>query len=105
MFLKYKAEWYGRAFVKIDRFFSSSKLYYRYGYKKEDLTLDERMWSRSSCGTTHYRDVNASVNLYFVGLGRPEVKTVEHALVANRSHHATKQEAQPSNSEQSAYVI
>ena len=43
--------------------------------------MDERIWTCPVCGKTHDRDVNASINLYFVGLERPEVKPVEHALV------------------------
>ena len=84
-YLKYKAEWYGRTFVQVDRFFPSSKLCHRCGYKKEDLALHERIWTCPACCETHDRDVNASINLYLVGLGRPEVKPVEHALVDDRS--------------------
>ncbi len=55
------------------------------GHKKEDLALHDRTWCCPACGETHDRDVNASVNFYFVGLGRPEVKPVERALVDDRS--------------------
>jgi len=92
-YLKYKAEWYGRTFIQVDRFFPSSRLCHRCGYKNEDLALHDRTWCCPACGEVHDRDVNASINLYFVGLGRPEVKPVERALVTNRSHHASKQEA------------
>ena len=84
-YLKYKAEWYGRAFIQVDRFFPSSKLCHHCGYKNEDLALHDRTWCCPACGETHDRDVNASINLYFVGLGRPEVKPVERALVDDRS--------------------
>jgi putative transposase len=83
--LKYKAEWYGRTFIQVDRFLPSSKLCHRCGYKNEDLALHDRTWCCPACGETHDRDVNASVNLYFVGLGRPEVTPVEQALVDDRS--------------------
>jgi putative transposase len=83
--IKYKAEWYGRTFIQVDRFFPSSKLCHRCGYKNEDLALHDRTWCCPACGTTHDRDVNASKNLYFVGLGRPEVTPVEQALVDDRS--------------------
>ena len=83
-YLRYKAEWYGRTLVQVDRFFPSSKLCHCCGYKKEDLALHERTWVCSACGELHDRDVNASVNLYLVGLERPEVKPVEHALVDDR---------------------
>ncbi len=84
-YLKYKAEWYGRTFIQADRFFPSSKLCHRCGHKNEDLALHDRTWCCPACGETHDRDVNASINLYYVGLGRPEVKPVERALVDDRS--------------------
>jgi len=80
-YLRYKAEWYGRTFIQVDRFFPSSKLCHCCGYKKEDLALYERTWTCPVCGKAHDRDINASINLYLVGLERPEVKPVEHALV------------------------
>jgi transposase len=72
-----KAEWYGRTFIQADRFFPSSKLCHCCRYKKEDLTLYERTWTCPVCGRAHDRDVNASINLYFVGLEQSEVKPVE----------------------------
>jgi len=84
-YLKYKAEWYGRTFIQVDRFFPSSKLCHRCGYKNEDLALHDRTWCCPGCGENHDRDVNASINLYFVGLGRPEVTYFEQALVDDRS--------------------
>ena len=41
-YLKYKAEWYGRTFIQVDRLFPSSKLCHRCGYKNEDLALHDR---------------------------------------------------------------
>ena len=73
----YKAEWYGRTFIQVDKFFPSSKLCHCCSYKKEDLVLRERTWTCPVCGTAHDRDINASINLYLVGLERPEVKPVE----------------------------
>jgi len=84
-YLKYKAEWYGRTFIQVDRFFPSSKLCHRCRYKNEDLVLHDRTWCCPACGETHDRDVNASINLYFVGLGRSERGPVEQALVDDRS--------------------
>jgi len=84
-YLKYKAEWYGRTFIQVDRFFPSSKLCHRCGYKNEDLALHDRTWCCPVCDETHDRDINASTNLYHVGLGRPEVTPVEQALVDDRS--------------------
>ena len=84
-YLKYKAEWYGRTFIQVDRFFPSSKLCHRCGHKNEDLALHDRTWCCPACGEKHDRDVNASINLYLVGLGRPEVTPVEQVLVDDRS--------------------
>ena len=47
--LKYKAEWYGRVIIEIDRFFPSSKLCNNCGNKKEDLKLSDRVY-KCSCG-------------------------------------------------------
>jgi len=49
------------------------------------LTLNERKWCCPRCGETHDTDINASINLYFVGLRRPEVTPVEQALVDDSS--------------------
>ena len=40
--LEYKCLWYGAEYVKADRWFASSKLCSRCGWKKDDLTLSER---------------------------------------------------------------
>ena len=61
--LRYKAEWYGRALVQVDRFYPSSKLCHECGWKYEELTLSEREWTCRSCGTRHDRDVNAALNI------------------------------------------
>ena len=89
-YLEYKANWYGRTFIKVDRFFPSSKQCHYCGYKKEDLSLKERTWACPSCGKTHDRDINASINLYLLGLERPEFTPVERLKVS------LKQEALPS---------
>jgi len=83
-YLKYKVEWYGRTFIQVDRFFPSSKLCHHCGYKNDDLALHDRMWCCPACGETYDRDVNASINLYFVGIGRHEGM---QALVDDRSPH------------------
>ncbi len=62
-YLKYKMDWKGTHFVLVDRFFASSKLCSRCGWKNNNLTLQERAWTCLNCGTTHDRDENASINL------------------------------------------
>jgi putative transposase len=102
-YLKYKAEWYGRTFIQVDRFFPSSKLCHRCGYKNEDLALHNRTWCCPACGETHDRDVNASKNLYYVGLGRPEVTPVEQALVDDRSPNGLPKKPSCAESGSSAF--
>jgi len=83
-YLEYKADWYGRQLIKVDRFYPSSKLCNVCGYKYKELKLSDRYWQCPICGTYHDRDINASINLYKVGLERPDFKPVEHALVDDR---------------------
>jgi len=45
------------------------------------ITEHDRTWCCPACGETHNRDVNASIDLYLVGLGRFERGIVEQALV------------------------
>ncbi len=66
--LEYKAKWYGRALIKIDRWFPSSKTCARCGYVLEDLELEVRVWVCPSCGTHHDRDVNAAGSILIEGL-------------------------------------
>jgi putative transposase len=61
--LKYKAEWYGRDIIEIDRWFPSSKLCSNCGNKNNKLKLKDREWTCTSCNTTHDRDVNAAINI------------------------------------------
>jgi putative transposase len=66
--LEYKANWNDKQFVKIDRFFPSSKMCSNCGWINQDLTLKDREWTCPSCGEKHYRDFNASKNILKQGL-------------------------------------
>ncbi len=61
--LEYKCLWYGAEYVKADRWFASSKLCARCGWRNEDLTLSEREWWCGGCGVLNNRDYNAALNL------------------------------------------
>lgn len=61
--LAYKAQWYGRTFVQVDRFYPSSRLCHNCGHKYDELRLSEREWVCDSCGVLHDRDVNAAMNI------------------------------------------
>ncbi|MFF4346159.1 RNA-guided endonuclease InsQ/TnpB family protein [Streptomyces sp. NPDC001530] len=66
--LEYKAAWYGRDLVAVDRWFPSSKLCSACGTITERMPLNVRNWTCEGCGTTHDRDVNAAINLKAAGL-------------------------------------
>lgn len=61
--LSYKAQWYGRTLVQVDRFYPSSRLCHDCGHKYAGLRLSERKWVCERCGTLHDRDVNAALNI------------------------------------------
>ncbi|MCX4647959.1 MULTISPECIES: RNA-guided endonuclease TnpB family protein [unclassified Streptomyces] len=65
--LEYKAAWYGREVIAVDRFFPSSKLCSHCGTLQGTMPLNVRTWT-CDCGTTHDRDVNAARNLLAAGL-------------------------------------
>ncbi|GHG95532.1 RNA-guided endonuclease InsQ/TnpB family protein [Streptomyces lanatus] len=66
--LEYKAAWYGRDVVAIDRWFPSSKQCSTCGALQGRMPLNVRTWTCDSCATTHDRDVNAARNLRAAGL-------------------------------------
>lgn len=61
--LIYKADWYNRHIVEIDRYYPSSKLCSVCGYKNVNLTLGNRDWVCPKCGQKHDRDHNAAINI------------------------------------------
>ena len=84
MILKYKAEWYNRDLIEIDRWFPSSKLCNICGFKNNELTLKDRKWICPKCKTNHDRDINASINIKNEGkrimkirLSSPELTSLE----------------------------
>jgi putative transposase len=92
--LEYKASWYGRELLVIDRWFPSSKLCSKCGTITEKLPLNVREWE-CGCGTRHDRDVNAARNVLAAGLAvsacgagvRPQRES------SRTGQSATKQEA------------
>ncbi|MEK2494377.1 RNA-guided endonuclease TnpB family protein, partial [Kitasatospora purpeofusca] len=65
--LEYKADWYGRELVVVDRWFPSSKLCSTCGTIRAKMPLNVREWT-CGCGATHDRDVNAARNILAAGL-------------------------------------
>lgn len=66
-FLEYKLLARGKVFVKIDKWFPSSKMCSECGGINEKLTLKTREWT-CECGAHHARDLNAAINIRNVGL-------------------------------------
>lgn len=66
--LEYKSKWKGRTLVKVDRFYPSSQICSSCGHNDGKKGLSIREWTCSACGTTHDRDINASINIRTEGL-------------------------------------
>ncbi|MBN6051847.1 transposase [Nonomuraea sp. RK-328] len=65
--LEYKAAWYGRELVAVDRWLPSSKLCSACGALQARMPLNIREWT-CACGAVHDRDVNAAKNVLAAGL-------------------------------------
>lgn len=66
-FLKYKLEELGKQFVKVDKWYASSKTCHICGYVEQELQLTDRTWICPICGAHHDRDENAAINIREAG--------------------------------------
>lgn len=67
--LQYKADWYGKKIILVDRYFASSQICHCCGHKfpiTKDLSV--RTWECPNCGITLDRDVNAAINILNEGM-------------------------------------
>ncbi|MEU8911395.1 RNA-guided endonuclease InsQ/TnpB family protein [Streptomyces mirabilis] len=65
--LEYKAQWYSREVIAVDRWFPSSRLCSACNTLRDTMPLNVRTWT-CDCGVTHDRDVSAAHNLLAAGL-------------------------------------
>ena len=66
--LEYKCGWYGRGFVKIGRWYPSSKTCNHCGHVNRGLTLNDREWVCADCGAEIDRDYTAALNIEAEGM-------------------------------------
>jgi len=66
--LEYKADWYGRAVIAVDRFYPSSKTCSACGVLAAKMPLNIREWTCTECSVRHDRDVNAARVILAEGL-------------------------------------
>ena len=66
--LEYKANWYGRKLIFVDRFYPSSKTCNHCGYVNKKLKLSDRQWICPNCGEIIERDYNAALNIRDEGI-------------------------------------
>jgi putative transposase len=85
--LEYKAGWYGRAVVKVDRFFPSSKTCSECGHVMPSMPESIRDWERPGCGAQHDRDINAAKNVLAAGLAVAACGAPVRPISKNRGRH------------------
>ena len=87
--LEYKALWYERTIVKIDRFYPSTQICNGCGFQNTSLrglkNLSKREWVCPECGKVHDRDLNASRNILKEGLKVLNPRNVEDSELT--AHH------------------
>ncbi len=97
-FLAYKCEREGKAFIRTNRWFPSSKACSACGHVCDKMGLEVRHWVCSHCGASHDRDVNAARNIRDEGIRMLAAGTVASASrgsVSRRKKLAASRAARP----------
>ena len=66
--LEYKAEWYGKQIIKVNKWFPSSQICSSCKANSGKKPLHVRKWTCGNCNCHHDRDLNASINILYEGL-------------------------------------
>jgi len=98
-FLAYKCAWYGRSFVKVDRFHPSTRICHKCKFVLDELPLHIREWTCPGCEAVHDRDANAAINILAAGLavvGNDDVcgLDVRHLILRDQMLSGMKQKTQ-----------
>jgi len=97
--LEYKAKWYNRQIVFVDRFYPSSKTCNHCGCIKNGLKLSDRQWLCPVCGKVIDRDYNAACNIKDegiriykgqIGLSSPEFTLVDYPTMDDKREISLK---------------
>lgn len=68
-FLQYKLEQMGKKLIKVGKYFASSQICNKCGYKNKQVKdLSIRKWICPHCGVKHDRDINAAINIKNEGI-------------------------------------
>ncbi len=67
-YLSYKLDWLNKKLIKVNRYYPSSQLCSCCGYRKSNLTLNQRSWTCPECKVKHNRDINAAINIKKEGI-------------------------------------
>ena len=67
--LTYKAEWYGKTLITVDRWYPSTQTCSECGYvNTKTKNIGVRYWKCPVCGQEHDRDINAAKNILMQGM-------------------------------------
>ena len=66
--LEYKCQKHKREFRQVGQWTATTKPCSDCGFHNENLTLSDRQWTCSECGSHHDRDINAAINILRAGI-------------------------------------
>lgn len=89
--LEYKLEAKNKHLVYVDGWYPSTKTCHVCGVKNPDVTLGMKTWECPHCGTTHDRDINASINIRQEALRIIEEEPQLLALKSKKKRDAERQ--------------